>query len=79
MRWIGVCHRAFDLMCRRAAKRDLAPGEPLGSRQAVQDWIAESQAAIEAARLLVLQAAWLIDTRGIGEARELISLVKFHG
>jgi alkylation response protein AidB-like acyl-CoA dehydrogenase len=78
MRWIGVCRRAFDLMCRRAAARQLAPGEALGSRQTVQNWIAESQAAIEAARLLVLQAAWTIDTRGIGEAREAISLVKFH-
>jgi alkylation response protein AidB-like acyl-CoA dehydrogenase len=78
MRWIGVCGRAFDLMCRRAATRELAPGEPLGSRQAVQDWIAESRAAIEAARLLVLHAAWVIDTRGVAAAREAISLVKFH-
>jgi alkylation response protein AidB-like acyl-CoA dehydrogenase len=78
MRWIGVCRRAFDLMCRRAATRELAPGDPLGNRQSVQDWIAESLAAIEAARLLVLQAAWTIDSRGIDEAREMISLVKFH-
>lgn len=78
MRWIGVCQRAFNLMCHRVATRELAPGEKLGSRQAVQHWIAESRAAIEAARLLVLQVAWTIDTRGIGEAREAISLVKFH-
>jgi alkylation response protein AidB-like acyl-CoA dehydrogenase len=78
MRWIGVCRRAFDLMCGRAATRELAPGEVLASRQAVQEWIAESQAAIEAARLLVLHAAWTIDNHGIGEAREAISLVKFH-
>jgi alkylation response protein AidB-like acyl-CoA dehydrogenase len=78
MRWIGVCRRAFELMCDRAATRQLAPGDPLGSRQAVQEWIAESQAAIEAARLLVLQAAWTIDTRGGDAAREAISLVKFH-
>ena len=43
MRWIGVCRRAFDLMCDRAARRELAPGDPLGSRQAVQEWIAESR------------------------------------
>jgi alkylation response protein AidB-like acyl-CoA dehydrogenase len=78
MRWIGVCRRAFDLMCRRAAARSLAPGDRLGSRQAVQGWIAESLAEIEAARLLVLHAAWTIDTRGIDAAREAISLVKFH-
>ncbi len=78
MRWIGVCRRAFDLMCERAAGRQLAPGDPLGSRQAVQGWIAESRAAIEAARLLVLHAAWTIDTQGSDAAREAISLVKFH-
>lgn len=78
MRWIGVCRRSFDLMCDRAATRQLAPGETLASRQAVQEWVAESLAAIEAARLLVLQAAWTIDTRGSDAAREAISLVKFH-
>jgi alkylation response protein AidB-like acyl-CoA dehydrogenase len=78
MRWIGVCRRALDLMCHRAALRDLAPGEPLGRQQTVENWIAESLAAIEAARLLVLNAAWTIDTRGIRETREAISLVKFH-
>jgi alkylation response protein AidB-like acyl-CoA dehydrogenase len=78
MRWIGVCRRAFELLCHRAAARELGPGDPLGSRQAVQEWIAESKAAIEAARLLVLHAAWTIDTRGAAAAREAISLVKFH-
>jgi len=78
MRWIGVCRRALEMMCGRAATRELAPGDPLGSRQTVQNWIAESRAAIDAARLLVLHAAWTIDTRGLGEAREAISLIKFH-
>jgi acyl-CoA dehydrogenase len=78
MRWIGVCRRAFDLLCDRAATRQIAPGDLLGSRQAVQEWIAESQAAIEAARLLVLHAAWTIDNHGSEAAREAISLVKFH-
>ncbi len=78
MRWIGVCRRAFDMLCDRAATRELAPGDLLGSRQTVQEWIAESRAAIEAARLLVLHAAWTIDTSGPAAAREAISLVKFH-
>jgi alkylation response protein AidB-like acyl-CoA dehydrogenase len=77
MRWIGVCERAFDLMCRRAAGRELAPGDRLGSRQTVQNWVAESRAAIDAARLLVLHAAWKIDQLGAKEAREEISLIKF--
>jgi acyl-CoA dehydrogenase len=78
MRWIGVCRRAFELMCHRAATRELLPGDSLGSRQTVQNWIAESRAAIAAARLLVLHTAWTIDTQGIGKAREAISLIKFH-
>ena len=62
----------------RAASRELAPGDPLGSRQTVQNWIAESRSAIDAARLLVLHAAWTIDSQGIAQAREAISLIKFH-
>jgi alkylation response protein AidB-like acyl-CoA dehydrogenase len=76
MRWIGVCERAFDLMCRHAATRELAPGKPLGTRQMVQQWIAESRAEIQAARLMVLHAAWTIETEGVYEAREEISLIK---
>jgi acyl-CoA dehydrogenase len=78
MRWIGVCRRALEMMCDRAARRQLAPGDALGNRQTVQNWIAESRAAIDAARLLVLHAAWTIDTQGIAAAREAISLIKFH-
>ncbi|HZA14053.1 MAG TPA: acyl-CoA dehydrogenase family protein, partial [Myxococcaceae bacterium] len=46
MRWIGICERAFDIMCRHAATRQIAPGEPLGTKQMVQQWIAESRAEI---------------------------------
>ncbi len=78
MRWLGICERAFDLMCERAATRLLAPGRPLGSRQIVQEWIAESRAEIDAARLLVLRTAWRIDAEGAAAARDDISLIKFH-
>jgi alkylation response protein AidB-like acyl-CoA dehydrogenase len=77
MRWIGVCERALDLLCRHAATRELAPGKPLGTRQMVQQWIAESRAEIHAARLMVLHAAWKIEREGAYEAREEISLIKF--
>jgi acyl-CoA dehydrogenase len=77
MRWIGICERAFDLMCRYAAHRELAPGKLLGSRQNVQEWIAESRAEISAARLLVLHTAERIDLEGALAAREDISLIKF--
>ena len=78
MRWIGICERAFDLMCRRASARELAPGQPLGGRQIVQLWIAESRAEINAARLLVLDAAEKIERAGAKAAREEISIIKFH-
>ncbi len=78
MRWIGICERAFGLMCRHAATRELAPGTPLGTRQTVQNWIAESRAEIDAARLLVLDAAGKIDRAGSRAARKEISIIKFY-
>jgi alkylation response protein AidB-like acyl-CoA dehydrogenase len=78
MRWIGICERAFDLMAGRAAERELSPGEPLGTHQIVQAWIAECRAAIDAARLLVLHTAWRIDGEGARAARDDVSLIKFH-
>ncbi len=77
MRWIGVSERAFDIMCRRAVERELAPGKPLGAKQTVQEWIAESRAEIQAARLMVLHTAWRIENEGAHAAREEISLIKF--
>jgi len=78
MRWIGICERAFDEMCRRAATRDMGGGKPLGSKQIVAAWIAEARAKINAARYMVLHAAWTIDQKGLYEAREEISLIKFY-
>ena len=78
MRWIGICERAFDLMCHRAAKRQVQPGKPLGTKQTVQNWIAESRAEIHGARLMVLHAAHKMDHDGHYAAREEISLIKFH-
>ena len=78
MRWLGICERAFEAMCSRAATRELAPGDFLGERQTVQDWIAQSRAEIEAARLLVLRAAWTIDLQGVKQARDQISMIKYY-
>jgi alkylation response protein AidB-like acyl-CoA dehydrogenase len=77
MRWIGICERSFDLMCDRALSRDMG-GEPLGDKQLVRAWIAESRAKIDAARWLVLEAAWTIEQRGFRAARDKISLIKFY-
>ena len=77
MRWIGVCERAFELMCRRAVDRQLSPGEALGEKQAVQHWIAESRAEIDAARLMTLDTAERIDRGGARAARVQVSTIKF--
>ena len=77
MRWIGICERSFELMCQHAASRELAPGKPLGSRQAVQHMIADSKAEIHAARLMVLDAVERIGAVGADAARVEISTIKF--
>ena len=77
MRWIGICQRAFELLCDRAVSRELSPGRPLGLKGTIQQWIAESRAEIDAARLLVLHAAWRIDLDGVHAARDDISMIKF--
>ena len=78
MRWIGVCNRAMELMCRRASERIISPDKKtLSSRQIIQTWIAESAAEIQAARLMTLHAAWKIEELGQKDARVDISLIKF--
>ena len=77
MRWVGVCERALSLMCERAADREIAPGTPLATKQAVQFMIAESRAETDAARLLVLDAAEAIERDGAKAARGKISAIKF--
>jgi alkylation response protein AidB-like acyl-CoA dehydrogenase len=77
MRWLGICERAFDLMCERAARRMVAPSRPLGTQQVIQHWIAESRAEIDSARLMVYQAAWKIDREGTRASRNEISAIKF--
>jgi acyl-CoA dehydrogenase len=77
LRWIGVCERALHMTCERAARRELAPGVRLASKQAVQHAIADSRAEIDAARLLVLRTAERIDAEGAVAARADVSLIKF--
>ncbi|GJM42326.1 MAG: acyl-CoA dehydrogenase [Ardenticatenaceae bacterium] len=78
MRWLGICERAFEMMCTYALKREVAPGRPLAGQQTIQNWVAESRAEINAARLLVLATAKKIDEQGQYAARDDISLIKFH-
>src|SRR5579864_6962053 len=78
MRWLGVARRAFDMLCERALQRE-AFGKKLASHETVQNWIADSAAEMQAARLMTLHAAWVIDTQGASAARKEISLIKFFG
>ena len=77
MRLIGAAERALELMCRRAASRT-AFGKTLAEQGVVQDWIAESRVRIEAARLLVLKTAWLMDTVGNKGAHTEIQAIKVN-
>ena len=77
MRWLGICERAFDLMCARAARRRIDGAGVLADKQITQSWVAECRARIDAARLMVLRAAWTIEREGFAAAREQVSLVKF--
>ena len=78
MRWIGVAQRAFDMLCERATYR-YAHGNVLAKHETVQNWIADSAAEMQAARLMTLHAAWKMDTEGVAAARKDISLIKFYG
>jgi acyl-CoA dehydrogenase len=75
MRTIGAAERALELMCERAAQR-VTFGQPLAERGNIQDWIAESRIEINMARLLTLNAAWLMDNVGNKHARTEISAIK---
>jgi len=75
MRQIGAAERALELMCRRVTER-VAWGKPLAEQGVIQDWVAESRVRIEAARLLVLKTAWLMDTVGNKGAHTEIQAIK---
>lgn len=76
MRWLGQAQRAFELMCARANSR-FAHGSLLAEKGEIQRYIAESAADIQAARLMTLDAARVMDA---GEdARVRIGLIKFRG
>jgi acyl-CoA dehydrogenase len=78
MRWLGQSQRAFDMLCERAVSR-FSHGSFLSDKQTIQNWVADSLAEMQAARLMTLQAAWKIDREGAAAARVEIAMIKYFG
>ena len=77
MRWIGICERAFEMMIARGVARTIDGEARLAEQPLFQARVAECRARIDAARMLVLKAAWTIDRGGFAGAAAEISIVKF--
>ncbi len=75
MRAIGMAERALSLMIKRTMVRETF-GSALVKQGVIQEWIATARIEIEQARLLVLKAAWMIDTVGAKGARKEIAAIK---
>ncbi|MFI5040313.1 MAG: acyl-CoA dehydrogenase family protein [Acidimicrobiales bacterium] len=78
MRWLGQSRRAFDMLCERAVSR-YTHGSLLAEKETIQNWVAESTAEMQAARLMTLQAAWKMDKVGASAARVEIAMIKYYG
>ncbi|MEU8134620.1 acyl-CoA dehydrogenase family protein [Streptodolium elevatio] len=73
---IGIAERVLQMAVDHANTRETF-GRPIGENQAIQWMIADSEVELEAARLLVLRAAWAID-QGL-EPRHSSSMAKLYG
>jgi acyl-CoA dehydrogenase len=77
MRIIGIAEEALRLMTERAPTRTTF-GQPVSTRANVMDWIAEARIDIDAARLMTLRTAWLMDTQGDKASAPEMSKIKVH-
>ncbi len=75
MRCIGVAERALEAMCKRVQAR-VAFGKPLAEQGSIRADIAHSRMEIDQARLLTLEAAYMMDTVGNKVARAEIAMIK---
>ncbi len=75
MRLIGLSERALELMCKRLTQR-VAFGKPIASQTVWHERIGESRCMIDQARLLTLNAAWMMDVAGNKVAKQNIAMIK---
>ena len=75
MRLIGVAERALEKMCRRTTRR-VAFGKPIAEQTVTLERIADARIAIDQTRLLVLNAAHMMDTVGNKAAAKEIAMIK---
>jgi acyl-CoA dehydrogenase len=75
MRAIGQAERVLEQMCKRVKSR-VAFGKPIAEQTVTLERIAEARIGIEQARLLVLKAAYMMDTVGNKVARAEIAMIK---
>jgi len=75
MRVIGCAERALERMCRRTLSRTTF-GRLVADQTVTRERIANARIQIDQARLLVLKAAWLMDTVGNKGAQKEIAMMK---
>jgi acyl-CoA dehydrogenase len=75
MRLIGQAEVALEKMCRRASER-VAFGRPVADQGVTRERIAEARIMIDSARLMVLNAAWKMDSAGNKSAKKEIAMIK---
>jgi len=75
MRMIGLAERALERLCRRLNER-VAFGRPISDQSVWRQRIARARCDLEQARLLILKAAWMMDTVGNKAARAEIAMIK---